>query len=589
MNRISFWRSLITAVAVTGTMAGCSGDLNVENPNAPDAKRAFSDPGTVSAVVGGTIRQWVEARQDQNSGLLLNTMADHNTASWNNWNLRYYTSYGAECGQRCGWDNNVSSSFYCGSDGCQIEIFWYAYYGSLSAVNDALTAIRKNGLIITDVATTKMIETISVMMQGITMGGIATNYDQGFIVDENTDLSDPLALPLKTRAEVRDAAIAKLDEAYNLAKANTFTTPASWAGEVGGRSYTNQDIARLIRTMQAEILAQYPRNAAENGQVNWAQVRTYASQGLSSAGGSDFTIRVDNNGGAWTDGVKVWGNDPGTMRVDTRVAAVITDGPDPAKVHKTPWPEPNGNPQPNAYDKRVGDGSWGPEDDYLGHGGVAETANAGTDFAWFGSAFFRPARGQYHQSNLARIRYTYLTYAGYGLPGEDGVGQSPIITMAYNDLLWAEGELRGGGSKATAAQLINKTRVGRGGLSALTGSESDAVLLRALQYEQTIETFDLGGVPFYNVRRVTPADYSSTTNAGCPGLICLWPDTPRHMPIPARELNVLKKEIYSFGGPSNPEQSPGVNGSVGAVKNVRQIAAQIEKERMARWNQRRKH
>jgi hypothetical protein len=573
MNRISYWRSLIAAVAIAGTMAGCSGDLEVENPNAPDAARAFSDPATIASLASGTIRQWAVTRQEYNGGLLLNSMADHGTASWNNWNLRYYTSYGFECPQRCGWANTQTSSFYL-----QLETYWYGYYSALSAVNDALTAIRTNGVIIGDQANTKMVETIAVMMQGFVFGGIATNYDQGFIVDEATDLADPLALPLKTRAEMRDAAIVKLDAAYALANANTFTTPASWAGEVSGRQYTNKDIARLIRTMQAEILAQYPRNATENGQVNWAQVRTYASQGVSSAGGTDFSLRVDNNAGVWYDGVKDWQNNTGTMRVDTRVAAVVTAGPEPAKVHKTPWPDPQGNPQPNAYDKRVGDGTWGPEDDWQGINGKAATANAGTDFAWAGSATFRPARGQFHQSELTRIRYTYLTYAGYGLPGEDGTGQAPIITTAYNDLLWAEGELRGGGSKATAAQLINKTRVTRGGLSALTGSESDAVLFAALQYEQIAELFDLGGVPYYNVRRTTPSGYSSTTNAGCPALICLWPNTPRQMPIPAKELGLLKKELYSFGGPTGPEQSAGAKSASDRVKSVRQIAAEMTRQ-----------
>lgn len=580
MNRLSFWRSLIAAVAVTGTMAGCSGDLDVENPNAPDAARAFSDPATIASLASGTIRQWAVTRQEYNSGLLLNTMADGLSASWNNWNLRYYTSYGNECTQRCGWANTLTSSFYP-----QIETYWYGFYGALSGVNDALKAIRTNGVVIGSAANTKMIETISVMMQGFVFGGIAVNYDQGFIVDEDTDLSDPLALPLVTRVELRDAAMAKLNEAYTLATQNSFTTPGGWAGEVGGRSYTNLEIAKLIRSVQAEILAQYPRNATENAQVNWAQVRQYAAQGLSSSGGTDFQIRVDNNAGVWYDGTKDWGNGISTMRVDTRTAAIITAGPEPAKVHVTPWPT-GGNPQPNAYDKRVGDGSWGPEDDWQGVLGKAATANAGSDFAYAGLNQFPAARGQYHQSNLGYIRYTYLTYAGYGLPGEDGTGQADIFSRTYNDLLWAEGELRGGGSKALAAQLINKTRVTRGGLAPLTGAESDADLLRALQYEQAIELLGVGGAPYYNMRRVTPAGYSGVHNAGCPALLCLWPQTPRQMPIPAKELGLLKYELYSFGGPSNPEASAGINGAAAKrVKNVRDISADLTRASLE-WRKR---
>ena len=50
MNRSMTWRGMAAVLAVLG--AGCSGDLDVENPNAPDADRAFSDPATIGAVAG---------------------------------------------------------------------------------------------------------------------------------------------------------------------------------------------------------------------------------------------------------------------------------------------------------------------------------------------------------------------------------------------------------------------------------------------------------------------------------------------------------------------------------------------------------
>ncbi len=104
--------------------------------------------------------------------------------------------------------NNQTSTFQL-----QLETFWYGYYSALSGANDALTAIRLNDVVISDEETTRMVEGISVMMQAIVFGGIALNYDQGFIVDETTDLSDPLALPISTREEMRAAALAKFDEA----------------------------------------------------------------------------------------------------------------------------------------------------------------------------------------------------------------------------------------------------------------------------------------------------------------------------------------------------------------------------------------
>jgi hypothetical protein len=529
MAKLTQWYRLAAMLAVVGT-AGCK-SLEVTNPNAPDAERAFSDPGAVAGLVTGAMRNWVQTRETYDGALILSTMADAYTASWNNFNIRYYSSYGNECPQRCGWDNRPTSSFRT-----QIETFWYGYYGLLSAVNDVLTAIRVNEVIIGTQANTDMLEAVSVMLQGVVFSQIALNYDQGFIVDEATDLSNPLDLPLEDRVAIRDAAIAKFDEAVALMTASPFSaTPSTWLGATNGPSYSSTQLIKLIRTMQAEALAYFPRTAAENATVNWGQVATYASQGISTAGGADLEFYTDLVN--MFSGLKHWSNDGGTVRVDTRLAAVITAGPNPAKVHVTPWPGPPGNPQPDAFDARVGNGTWGPEDDFVGSGTVAEDAGAGTEFAWSSKAIFNPTRGQYHQSNLIHIRYTYLSSPGYGLPGEDGTGLTPVYLRSMNDLLWAEGLIRSGGNTALAASLINNTRVGKGELTPLTGAEGTAALIAALHYENMIELLGIGATPYYERRRYDE----------------LWPMTPRHMPIPAKELAVLKKELYTFGGPANPE------------------------------------
>ncbi|HEU5219441.1 MAG TPA: hypothetical protein VFU23_12350 [Gemmatimonadales bacterium] len=527
MRTLTRWTRLAT-VAVLAT-AGCK-SLEVTNPNNPDASRAFSDPGAVAGLVTGAVRNWVQVREAFDGPLVLATMADGYTASWNNFNLRYYTSFGNECPARCGWDNVPTSNFRF-----EVETIWFGFYGLLSSVNDVLTAIRTNHVTIADVATTKTLEAASVMVQGVVFANIAMHYDQGFVVTEATDLSNPLALPLVTRAVLRDSAIAKFDQAIALLNAAGFSgTPSTWLGATNGPSYSSAQLVKLVKTMQAEVLAMYPRNAAENATVNWGQVATYAAAGLSSGTPLDVTFYSDQVN--MVDGEKNWSNDITTMRVDTRLAHNITNGPNAALIHHDPWPDPAGNPQPNAFDQRVGNGSWGPSQDFLGVGTVADDGNGGSDFAYAGVAIFRAARGQYHQSNLGQIRYSYLAYPGYGLPTEDGKGLAPVYTATLNDLLWAEGLIRSGGNAAQAAALINKTRVTRGGLAALTGAEGTAALLAALQYEQDVELLGLGSEPYFNRRRID-------------GLLAM---TPRQMPIPAKELAILKKEFYSFGGPGNP-------------------------------------
>jgi len=114
-------------------------------------------------------------------------------------------------------------------------------------------------------------------------------------------------------------------------------------------------------------------------------------------------------------------------------------------------------------------------------------------------------------------------------------------------LLWAEGLLRSGGSAVQAAGLINNSRVGRGGLPALTGAEGTPALLTALQYEQEIEFMGQGPTVFFNRRRIDGFSLGSL------GPSVVQTGTPRQMPVPAKELDVLQRAVYTFGGPSAPD------------------------------------
>ena len=556
MRTLTHWYRLAAVAVAVGTV-GCK-SLEVTNPNAPDATRAFSDPAAVAGLVSGAMHNWFNTRGAYYGTLNLATMAESYTSSWNNAQLRYYNSIGpvgffqSNCPQRCGWFNSTSDA-----KRFPIESYWYSYYGMLSSVNDVLTAIRSpdKPVVLEDAATTKVYEAASVMLQGVVFSNIAINYDKGFFVTEKTDISNPSALPFLPREEMRDSAISVFDQAIALFNAaGVPDSPDLWTGTISGVSYTPAQWIQLIHTMQAELLAEFPRNAAEDATVSWAQVATYAAQGISSGAAFDFNFFQD--GGNLFDTDKQTAVN-GLLRLHTKIANLITGGYLPAKgsgpVYNAVYPGAP-EPQPFSADLRVGDGSWGPEDDFNGGATVAATANAGTDFVWSPQEPFRPARGPYHQTSMFHIRYSYLSYGGYGLPGEDGQGLDPLYPQQKNDLLWAEGLLRSGGSAATAAGLINKTRVGRGGLPALTGAEGLPALLLALQYEQEVEEFGISATPFFNRRRGTPEGW--TLAAACPAINCLYPGTPRQMPVPAKELAVLGQPIYSFGGPDLPDFSP---------------------------------
>lgn len=511
----------IWAVAALVGVSAC-GDLNVVNPNEPDARRALSDPIGVQSIAGGTFRTWFNTHQGMDAAGPLTTMADSYTASWNNFYMRLYSSSVNSsdgpgcigCAPRTYWRNDPAEV-----ERTAVEHNWYGYYSALSSANDVVTAIRKNNIVITSAADTKMVETVGVLMQGMTMGELSLNYDSAFVVDETSDLA---SLKFSGRQDVRDAAVAKLEAAAALAAANVFTTPASWTN---GTAYDNTQIARLARTYAARVLAYYARTSTENAQTNWAKVTTLASAGISTGGAFNFQFTGDG-GTLFFDDLKAWSNDLTTERVHTRVAKMLD-----AVTQKDPWPNPNGNPQPNSPDHRLGDGSYGTAADVAAWFTTPKTANAGTDFAWSTKAIFRPARGMYHQSNITHIRYDYASFSDPAGTG-GGFGIDPVITAAENDLLWAEGLIRSGGSLSTAANLINNTRVGRGRLPPATANDGVPGLLTKLQYEQDIELMGLGDAVFFNRRRIDG----------------LEPLTPRQMPVPAKELQVLQKPLYTFGG-----------------------------------------
>jgi len=109
--------------------------------------------------------------------------------------------------------------------------------------------------------------------------------------------------------------------------------------------------------------------------------------------------------------------------------------------------------------------------------------------------------------------------------------------------LWAEALVRTGGDLSLAATLINNTRVTRGHLTPATAVDGAAGLLADIQYEQDVELLTTGGgLQWYNRRRIDG----------------LQTGTPRHLPVPAKELEIDKLPIYTFGGaapnPVYPDQ-----------------------------------
>ena len=184
------WRRAVAGLALVAGAAGCH-DLAVSNTNAPERERAFSDPATIVSSAAGTIKTFVNMKNAYDPAMTLTTMADSYDAAWNNFNMRYYGSYGptggANCTDRCGWVNSTATQL-----GDQVESFWYGAYSVLSSANDALFAVRLADPKPELGQDEKRVEVVAQMTQAMALAWVALNYDQGFIVleDNQVDLSN---------------------------------------------------------------------------------------------------------------------------------------------------------------------------------------------------------------------------------------------------------------------------------------------------------------------------------------------------------------------------------------------------------------
>ena len=207
-NGNRWWRP-IAAMAVLAGVAGCP-SFDIVNRNAPERERAFSDPATVKSSAAGAIKNYINARVYYEPALApFSTMADEHTFSWNNFQSRYYSSYGEECPMRCGWANETTHPRYE-----PLPFYWYGMYSVISSANDVLFAIRQSENPPDLGVDAGWVETIAQLAQGAAHAMVALTYDQGFVVTEE---SDPAALELVSRADIRDAAIQQLDQAATLA------------------------------------------------------------------------------------------------------------------------------------------------------------------------------------------------------------------------------------------------------------------------------------------------------------------------------------------------------------------------------------
>ena len=133
-------RTRAAAATLGALLLGACNSLDVANPNAPDASRALADPAAIEQVAAGTLRTWFNTFDGMEGGGPLNTMAQAYSASWNNYNMNFYSSIDADGTRNTrAFKNDLASS-----ERTTMIAYWQGYYSVISSAVDVLTAIRKD-------------------------------------------------------------------------------------------------------------------------------------------------------------------------------------------------------------------------------------------------------------------------------------------------------------------------------------------------------------------------------------------------------------------------------------------------------------
>jgi hypothetical protein len=180
---------------------------------------------------------------------------------------------------------------------------------------------------------------------------------------------------------------------------------------------------------------------------------------------------------------------------------------------------------------------------------AAGPATAGTYMGYNASNIFAISRGSWRYSHYYFLRYGTGTTntSWYTAP-------QPTVTVTEMNLLKAEALIRLNRA-AEALPLINATRVANGQLPPVTidgppdvagcvprkMSGACGSLWDALRYEKRIELLGVDGVTaFFDAR----------------GWQTLPQDSFVQLPIPGRELAVLGRPLYTYGGPGGQWSAP---------------------------------
>lgn len=541
------FRSVLLAGVATLSLAACSTDLAVTNPNNADITRALGRPSDVENLLAGGFNQVVQnttggSTESINSSLQV--MSHENYTGLANFNM----------GPRAGLPRTPILNFANNPGSASVSNDWNGLSRLARSTTIALERLSSTGFTLGSAAQDLRARAYGRFVLGLALGNLALVYDSAAVVVPGGDAVPPLV----RYDSVMKASLKLLDDAFadasNPAAAATggFPLPASWMNLSTG-AVSADLFQRIIRSYRARFRAEVARTAAERQAVNWAQVIADAQGGITA----DLQIAMNPNTGwtqAWVVQHYVGTNwhvmTPMIVGMADSTGASYTAWLNQPLLSRTPFiirtpdrrfPAGDDRAAQQASSNGGASGALLPTGVYF-RNRTSANDGAAADGTW-GFSWYDHARFQAFQ-NAARI------------------GNFPHMVMPEMWGLIAEGAIRTG-NFALAAEMINNTRVSRGGLPSVAGITDLTTpvpggnacvprvpvfsggtfttrcgnILEALKWEKRMEMAYISyGAWFFDMR----------------GWGDLPEGTPIHFPVPWQERDVRVQKSTNMGGVGQP-------------------------------------
>jgi hypothetical protein len=518
------WQSMkratsgLAALLLVGTVS-CV-ELEVQNPNDPDAGRALASPTDVESLIAGAYDSWLGTEYYDGPTMALSAASFEHTAPWANAGMEFYARI-----PRVPTANRAG-----GTDVGNLTFAWYRSYRAIAAVRDGVKTLTDSGDAWLGPEETLRAKAYGRYMLGLAHATVATLYDSGFVYDETID---PTSVTLQGYQDVMNAALGYFGDAITLATGASFTIPETWISQ----DVPAATLAQLAYSQRARFRAAVARTPAERAAVDWDAVAADAAAGVAS----DWDNVSDCALGVFCDEAMQYRLFPGWQMQANWVAGMADQS-----GNYQAWLA-LANADKRAFIIVTPDTRWpqGPDEaTQLASPGEYYSVNTGNDGSRIWS---RPDRGTWRWS------YYYQTYEPFFTHAIDDVGDLPQVTVREMQALIAEAAYRDG-DLAAVATFVNQTRDLHGlAETDAAGTNTDCVpklpsnacgdLWEMFKWEKRLETQFQGPLRigwFFDGR----------------GWGDLMQGTLLQFPVPYREMQILLQEPYNYGGVGGSNAAP---------------------------------